>query len=97
MKINEKLLVNLGCLLTGGYFGWVITDIFHMHKECEMIDEHTAEIKKLSADYEETIKQTKSMKEKVDEDIKIIERICKEKGMTDEDLDRIKADIYFTE
>lgn len=94
MKINEKLLVNLGCLLTGGYFGWVITDIFHMHKECEMIDEHTAEIKKLSADYEETIKQTKSMKEKVDEDIKIIERICKEKGMTDEDLDRIKADIY---
>lgn len=97
MKINKKLLVNLGCLLTGGYFGWVITDIFHMHKECKMIDEHTAEIKKMSADYEETIKQTKSMKERIDEDIKIIEHVCKEKGMTDEDLDRIKADIYFTE
>lgn len=62
MKINKKLLVNLGCLLTGGYFGWVITDIFHMHKECEMTEKHTAEIKKLSADYEEAFKQTKAMK-----------------------------------
>lgn len=97
MKINKKLLVNLGCLLTGGYFGYVITDIIHMERECKMLDEHTAEIKKLSADYEETIKQTKSMKEKVDEDIKVFESICKEKGMTDEDLDRIKRDIYFTE
>lgn len=97
MKINKKLLVNLGCLLTGGYFGYVITDIFHMEKECKMMDEHTAEIKKLSADYEEAIKQTKSMKERIDEDVKIAERICKEHGMTDEDLERIKRDIYFTE
>lgn len=62
-----------------------------------MLDEHTAEIKKLSADYEEAIKQTKSMKERIDEDIKITECICKEHGMTNEDLDRIKRDIHFTE
>lgn len=97
MKINKKLLVNLGCLLTGGYFGWVITDIFHMNKECKMIEEHTAEIKKLSADYDEAIKQTKSMKERIDEDVKITECICKEHGMTDEDFERIKRDIHFTE
>lgn len=62
-----------------------------------MLDDHTAEIKKLSADYDEAIKQTKSMKKRIDEDIKITERICKEHGMTDEDFERIKRDIHFTE
>lgn len=97
MKINKKLLVNLGCLLTGGYFGWAITDIFHVEKERKMMYEHSADIMKLSADYDEAIKQTKAMKERIDEDVKIIERICKEHGMTDEDLERIKMDIHFTE
>ena len=97
MKINKKLLVNLGCLLTGGYFGWVITDIIHMEKECKMIDEHTDEIKKLSSDFDEAIKLTKSMREKIDENINMAENICKEHGMTDEDFERIKSDIHFTE
>jgi hypothetical protein len=37
------------------------------------------------------------MKERIDDDIKIAEKICKEHGMTDEDFERIKRDIYFTE
>lgn len=97
MKINKKLLVNLGCLLTGGYFGWVITDIIHMEKECKMIDEHSAELEKISADYEEVIKLTESMRERINEEINMAENICKEHGMTDEDFERIKSDIHFTE
>ena len=95
MKINKKLLVNLGCSLTGAYFGWVITDIFHMRKECKMMKDHTAELEKLSADYEEAFKLTKSMQERIDENIKETERIAKEHGMTDEDLERIKRDTIF--
>lgn len=53
MKINKKLLVNLGCLLTGVYSGWIVTVIHRNNRECKLLKETNSQLELANNNVEE--------------------------------------------
>lgn len=91
-KINKKLLVNLGCLLTGGCFGWCITDIYHTRKSLEITKANISAMKLSAKNLEAMVSLYDQMKQKYTDYKNKVNSVISE-----EELDKMARDKYFTE